>query len=271
MQSLNVLIAGEGKYVEEIKPSKFLNKLYVTSENEIEGTVQIKFNTFKELAQKCKTLQIDLVLVENKKWVLEGIAQVMKQHFVNCFATSTDWTELELSHHFARKMLEKYDINLPPIITLQVEFPVLVKGDGILKIANSMPEIIDIKEKIYNISSEVSKNVFLEKYIKGEKYKIISLYDGKHLLTFPHEKFDYDMLKDYSQKLETMLLREKANFIGFINSDLIEEDGILYNLGFSFEFIMPNFEVCQMTHPKDILYFCISAVYQKLNELRFTN
>lgn len=269
MQSLNVLLLSKGNYVYQLLESKYLNKLYLISDEEVEGTIAIKFNTFKELAKKCRTLQIDMVLIEEEKWILEGIANVMKQNYINCFAATSDWTELGLSHNFARKMLEKYNINVPPIITLPFDFPVLVKGDGVLKKACSMQDIITIKENIYNKSNEISKNIFLEKYLNGEKNKAISLFDGKHLLTFPHEKINNNLLQDYSQKLEKMLLEEKANFIGFLNSELIEENNILYNTGFSFEFIMPNFEVCQTTYPKDILYYCLSALYQKLNENTF--
>ena len=271
MQSLNILIVSsyKSKYIEQLKASKYLNKLYVTSDEEIDGTVRLKFNTFKELAQKCRTLQIDIVLAEEEKWVLEGIANVMKQNFVNCFAVTSDWTELGLSHNYARTMLEKYGINVPPIITLPVEFPIVVKGDGILKKANSMQEIVAVKEQAYNTSSEIAKNIFLEKYLDGEKHKVISLFDGKHLLTFPHEKVDKSLLKEYSQKLEKLFLYEKANFIGFINSEVVVENGVLYNTGFSFELCMPNFEACQTTCPKDILYICLSAMYQKLNEIEF--
>ena len=273
MQSLNVLIISSFKsnFINQIKSSKCLNKLYVTSMEEVEGTVSLGFNTFKELAKKCKTLQIDIVLVEEEKWVLEGIANVMKQNFINCLAATSEWTDLGLSHHFARKMLIKYGINVPPKINLPLEFPVIVKSDGVLKKANSMQEIISIKQKVYNTSGEIAKNIFLEKYLKGEKCKITSVFDGKHLLTFPDKRINKNLLKEYSQKLETMLLNEKANFIGFINSELVEECGVLYNTGFSFEFSIPNLEVCQMTHHNDFLYICLSAIYQKLNEITFND
>ena len=269
MQSLNVLIIStqKSKYTEHILGSKYLNKLYITSDEEVKGAVQLKFNTFRELAQKCRTLQVDVVLVEEEKWALEGIANVMKQNYINCFSATTDWTELGLSHNFARKMLEKYQINVPPIITLPLEFPVLVKGDGVLKKANSMQEIVSIKERVYKTSGEISKGVFLEKYLKGEKCKLISMFDGKHLLTFPHEGVNSVLLSEYSKKLETMFIEEKANFIGFINSEVVAEDGILYNTGFSFEFSMPDFDMWQTAYPKDILYVCLSAIYQKLNEV----
>ena len=272
MQSLNVLIVSteKSRYVEHFLNSKYLKKLYITSTEEIEGTVRITFNTFKELAQKCRTLQIDIVLVEEEKWTLEGIANVMKQNFVNCFAATTDWTKLGLSHHYARKILTEYNFNIPPVINLPLEFPVLVKGDGVLKKANSMQEVISIKEKIYNTSGEISKNVFLEKYIHGEKYKVISLFDGKHLLTFPHKNIKNDLLKKYSKNLENMLLKENANFIGFINSEIVEENDILYITGFSYEFSMPDFDIWNTATPKDILYICLSAIYQKLNEIELS-
>ena len=269
MQSLNVLIVStqKSKYITQILESKYLNKLYITSEEEIEGTVKLSFNTFKELAKKCRKHQIDIVLVEEEKWILEGIANIMKLQYINCFAVTSKWTELGLSHNYARKMLENYDINVPPKITLPLEFPVLVKGDGILRKAESMQEIIAIKEQIYNTSSVISKSVFLEKYLNGEKCKIISIFDGKHLLTFPHNNINNKLLKNYSSKLEKMLIEEKADFIGFMNSEIIEENGILYNTGFSFEFSMPNFESCKNSQPNDILYICLSAIYQKLNEI----
>lgn len=270
MQSLNVLIVStkKSKYIEQIFGSKYLNKLYVTSEEEVEGAVQLKFNTFKELAQKCRTLQVDIVLVEEEKWVLEGIANTMKQNYINCFAATSDVTKLGLSHSYARKLLEEYEINVPPIITLPLEFPVLVKGDGVLKKAYSMQEIISIKEKVYSTSGEISKGIFLEKYLNGIKYKVISLFDGKHLLTFPHEGVSRKLLNSYSKKLEALLKGEGAKFIGFINSEVVEENGILYNTGFSFDFSMPDFDMWQTSYPKDILYACLSAVYQKLDEIQ---
>ena len=269
MQSLNVLIVSQekSKYAERLLQSGYLNKLYLTSEEEVEGAISIKFNTFKELAQKCRVLQIDVVLVEEEKWVMEGIANVMKKNYVNCFAPTTDWTNLGLSHNFARKLLQKYEINVPPAVNLPDKFPIIVKGDGVLKKAKNLQEIITIKEEVFKTSPEISKTIFLEEYLNNKKHTVISLFDGKHLLTFTNDNIDKDLQKDYSRKLEKMLLEEKANFIGFINSELIEEFGVLYNTGFRFNFIMPDLEKNISPKPNDILYVCLSAIYQKLNEI----
>ena len=182
MQSLNVLIVSQrkSKYIDTILRSAYLNKLYITSDEEIEGAILIQFNTFKELAQKCRALQIDVVLVEEEKWALEGIANVMKKNFVNCFAPTTDWVNLGLSHNYARAMLQKYKIDVPQKVNLPINFPIIVKGDGILKKAYNLQDIITIKEEVFKSSPEISKTIFLEEYLNNQKYTIISVFDGKH-------------------------------------------------------------------------------------------
>ena len=57
-----------------------------------------------------------------------------------------------------------------------------------------------------------------------------------------------------------MLKTEKADFVGFINSEVIIFDNIIYNIGFNFDFSKPNSEI-------DFLYILNSAIYQKLNEI----
>ena len=267
MQSLNILVVGQGYCIKDIKNSKYINKIYSTSEEEAEGIITVQFNTFKQLAQICKALQVDIVLVEEEKWVLEGITSVLKQNLVNCFAVTPLWTNLKLSHNYARNLLEKYQINLPPQINLPVEFPVVVKADGFLKIANSIQEIVSIKEEVYKQSAEISKTVFIEKYLNGEKIKVTSVFDGKNLITFPNNKINNSLLQEYSKKLETMLIKEKADFIGFFNSELIEENDILYNTGFDFGFTMPDLSLLKNPTTHDILFICLLALYQKLNEI----
>ena len=267
MQSLNVILVGNGKFVPVLKNSKYLHKLYVTSGEEISGVITLQFNTFKQLAKICKAFQIDIVISEEERWVLEGITNVMKKNHINCLAATSEWTNLALSHSYARHMLTKYEIATPPIVTLPAEFPVIVKGDGILKIAKSMQEVISVKEHVYNMSAEISKNVFLEKYLYGKKHKITSFFDGKNILTFPNKEINKDLLNEYSEKLKRVLVSEKADFIGVINSNLIEEDKVLYNTGFSFEFVIPDLSCMPDNYPKDILFLSLLMMYQKLDEI----
>lgn len=259
---LNVLLVGAGKNIDYIKTSKFLRKFYTTSEEEFEDVVNIKFNTFRELAQKCRTLQIDLVIVEEEKWINEGIADVLKLNFINCIAPNTKWTQLSLSNKFARSMAEKYEIDVPPTTLLPNDFPLIVRGDGINRRADSIGDVTRIREEVYARSPVIAADLYLEKYIDGEKILLTSIYDGVHLLTFPNEKIDKTLCESYSLKLENMLQKEKADFIGFIHSEVIPYDGKLYNTAFRFGFRQP---ACNL----DILYVLWLAIYQKINEIIF--
>lgn len=266
MQSLNILIVCKepSKYTEYLNGSKYLNKLYTTSEDEQEGTITVRFNTFQELCEKCKALQIDIVLVEEQKWILQGIADVMRKNYINCFAPTSKWTNLALYNSFANSLLLKYGIDIPPQTLLPKEYPVLVKADGILKKANSLQEIISIKKEIFETSPEIAKTVYIEELLNAPKHKIISIFDGKSLYTFSNQNFTEELLREYSAKLEKLLQCEQADFMGFINSHVIEENGTLYNAGFSFEFLKPN---CNL----DILYILQLAIYQKLDEIMHYN
>lgn len=262
-EGLNVLIAGDGDTVNFVQSSRFLRKLFTTSEKSFEGAVNISFNTFKELAKKCKALQIDLVIVENEKWINEGISDVLRTNFINCIAPTSKWTELGIPSQNTRKILEKYLINIPPTTLLPADFPLVMKGNGISKLVNSVQEVIKIREEVYKRSPVVAQNLYLEKYLDGEKIIVTSLYDTKNLLTFPVSNVPKALIDEYSSLLENLLSSENANFIGFINSKLVLYENKLYNTGISFEFKVPN---CNT----DILYILWLAVFQKLDEIKFS-
>lgn len=181
MQSLNVLIIADesSKALKAVLKSKYLNKLFTNFE--ASGAVDIRFNTFKELAQKCKSLKIDIVIVEDEKMILQGIADVLRKNFVNCIALNSFWTQLILSSDFARKMTAKYGIDTPDVLSYPEEFPIVVRADGILRFANSLEEVIKIRQDIYDFSPEIAKSIFLERYIKGEEFLLYSFFDGKIL------------------------------------------------------------------------------------------
>ena len=255
MQALNILIVGNGYLIDFIKKSKYLKKLYVTSEEKFDVVENVNFNTFKELAQKCKALQIDLVLVEEEKWFLQGIADVLRNNFVNCIAINAKWT-----NYINKPLLNKYEIFTPLTLTFP-QTPLIVKSKNFCKIAHSIQEIVEIKQELFKFSPEIAKETFIEEFIDGQSYKIYSLFDGKNLLTFPIENLSEkqtEKLKIYSLNLQNLLTSENANFMGFINSKLIWTKENWYNIGFHFD--------CPKCNPKqDFLFILISALYQKLN------
>lgn len=261
MPKLNLLIASENeqsKTIELIKKSKYLNKLYSTAA--INGAIEIKFNTFKELAQKCKALKIDIVIVESEKWVLQGVADVLRANLVNCLALTARANQLILSNSRRQELLNKYGILTPKKLLYPSEYPVIVRADGVCKKGNSLDEIIQIRGDIAKQSEEIAKTVFLEEFIEGKIVNLISIFDGKNLLSFTKD----DLILDYSDKLQKLLTCEKFGFIGFLNSELIISGSKIYNLGFSSNFSDISFDI-------DFIYLLNSAIYQKLNEISITD
>lgn len=257
LQTLNVLIAGDGEFAPLIKKSKYLKKLYITSEKQIEDTINIRFNTFKELAKKCKSLQIDIVFVENKKWVLQGIADVLRNSFVNCIALNAYWASVLTDSMLSRILLEKYKINIPQKLQYPKEFPLLIRGKGFKYKANSLDEILKIKQLINaKYPQAIANTTFLEEFLEGEVINVCSFFDGKSLKTFSKEK----NILEYSNLLQNVLISEKATFLGLFNSRLIQCNGVLYNTGFSIDFPAEKFD-------KDFLFILYCGIYQKLNEL----
>ena len=255
LQTLNVLIAGNGELLPLVQKSKFLKKLYATTD--IEGAVHIKFNTFAELAKKCKALQIDVVLVENEKWILQGIADVLRKNFVNCIAPTALIAEKLTDSILSRKLLSKYNIKLPQKLNYPSKLPLLVRGKGFKYKANSLQEVLQIKELInQNYPPEISATTFLEEFIDGEIFNIVSFFDGKTLKTFSKDA----TILEYSSSLEKAFKQENANFIGLFNSRLIKINEELYNTGFGLNY-------SQLDLDKDFLYILYCGIYQKLNEL----
>ena len=180
------MIAGEGKLIPLLKKSKFLKKLYATTE--VEGAVNIKFNTFNELAKKCKSLQIDIVLVENEKWILQGIADVLRKNFVNCIAPNALFAEKLIDSIASRKFLENSEILVPQKMNYPSKYPLLVRGKGFKYKANNFEEVLKFKNLINKtLPSEIAETTFLEEFVEGEVLHVVSFYDGKTLKTFSDE------------------------------------------------------------------------------------
>jgi len=251
--AMNVVIVGDEINAEYFINSKYVSKLYFAPKD-------IKFNTFRELSEKCKALQADLVLVQDEKWILQGIGDVLRQNNVNCIAPTSNWTKLGINRPYVYELLDKYNFHLPQKIILPNEFPVLIRGAGLYEIANTLDDIVRIKENIYNKSADIAQTIYLEEYLG--KYEILtSLFDGKHLITFKNDKFDYKLIKNYNDQLEELLNSEKANFLGFINSLVVQKEDYLYNIGF-------NFEYPEEIISTDLMYVLNLALYQKLNEFK---
>lgn len=268
---MNILIIGTGKIEQNLinlcVKSRLLDHLYTASLNPLDDIPNIEYNSFEDLVHKAKILQTDIVLVADKNLIQQGVVEILKKYFINVISVNQKWFNLEKSRIAAKQLSNYYAINNPEVIKVPVVFPIVLKTDrpNISKIVNSMSDLIKITE---SLSGE---KFFLEEYLKGEVFYLLSLWDGKNLLNFPSienlTEVQEDRLNLLKTKLNFMFSDEKANFIGFFTTKLIWAK----NDWFVLDYVMHINEKSDLDVIKsDFLYILDSAIYQKLNELNFS-
>lgn len=264
---MNILIIGtsdnELALLQLCLKSKFLDRIYTASSTPIDGIPNIEYTDYEELARKARALNIDIALTANKTLLKNGISDELKKYGINIIGINKKWANLD-SRIVAKNLAAHYSINTPEIIKAPIAFPIILKTDlpYSTQIVQSISDLIEKKEKL------VGKKNFLEEYLQGEVYYLLSLWDGKNIISFaPTQKLtevQQDRLDLYKTKLNFMLSDEKADFIGFLTSKLIWAKNDWYLLEY---IIYPSSETSLCTIEKDFLYILNLAIYQKLDEL----
>lgn len=265
---MNILILGTGiieqKLINLCLKSHLLDHIYTASNEPLEDIPNIEYSSPEELLQKAKRIQADLILVTNKILIQEGLVDFLKKNMLNVISVNQKWFNLESSRLVAKRLLNYYSINNPEVILAPLTFPIVLKTDKpeLTKIVYSMQELIKTRAEFSAI------NIFLEEYLKGELFYILSLWDGKNLIHFNQKmeltEVQQDRLDLYKTKLCFMLSDEKADFTGFFTTKLIWAKNDWHVL----EYIMHINEKSPLDSiNKDFLYILNSAIYQKLNEI----
>lgn len=261
---MNVLIIGKPIYVliEIIKKSKLLSKIYTTEP--IEGFANIEYSDITELIYKARALQIDIVINLDKSLINLGIAEIFKKDKLTLISVNKKWFNLETSRLAAKKLMEYYSINIPKTILVPLSFPIVLKTND----ESSTTFIYSMNELIEKKSLFSSQETYIEEYLEGEIFDLLSLWDKNNILflnkpTNSNEVKD-DRLELFKTKLHIMLSDEKADFIGFFTTRLIWAKNDWYVK----EFIMGLDEKSVPTQLEtDFLYILNSAIYQRLNEV----
>lgn len=265
---MNILILGTSKsdinIINSCLKSKYLDRIYTASAEPLEEIPNIEYLDFQDLSQKAKALKIDLILHSNKEFIKNGFVEFCKKNLLNIISVNSKWFNLEASRTAAKQLMDYYSINNPEIIKAPLFFPVVIKTNNphLTKIAYSMDELVNYRENLGG------KDVFLEEYLSGTVYNLLSLWDGKSVLSFynPNDftEVQLERLELYKTKLSFMLSDESADFTGFFTTKLIWAKNDWYVL----EYKMSLDEKSDLSLIKsDFLYLLNSAIYQKLNEI----
>lgn len=264
---MNILIVGNcsNDFVGLLQQSSLLHKLYITA-NSIEIDVpKIEYSTEEELAQKCKQLQIDIAINTEQKFIVEGLIDYLKSRYINIISPNKKWFNLEKSRLIAKQLLTHYSINIPKKILAPKEFPLILRTDSLLvsKIVNSMNELIGLMDKYKD------EEFFLEEYLDGELFSLLTIWDGLSARYFINLDVLTEVQKDRLDILQTkfnfLLSDEKADFIGFFVIKLIWAKNDWHVLDFKMCF---DEKLVSERVKKDLLYILELAIYQKIDTLR---
>ena len=264
---MNVIIIGNcsEEFVNLIKKSKLLDKLYIINNDFNKNLPSVKYRTLEELAQKLKLLQADVVIVTDKEFILTGGVEYLKANFINTISPNQKWFNLEKSRLIAKQLLTHYSISVPKTILAPKKFPLLIKSDSHLfcEIVNSMDELV---EKMQTNRGEKS---FLEEFLDGKKYFLLTLWDGKSAYYYINvddlNEVQRERLSFLQTKFNFLLSDEKADFIGFFNIKLIWAQNDWQVLDFEMCF---NDSLVVNYVKEDFLYLIHLVIYQKIDDIR---
>ena len=262
---MNVLVIGtpSDSLISAIKNSKLLGKIYTAAPEAIDGITNIEYFSLENLAQKAKTLQIDIAINTDKSFIEQNIVEIFKENLVNLISVNQKWLNLETSRLAAKKLMDFYSINNPKIIKAPMNFPVVMKTDSgdFTEIKNSFEELLETGEAFRGDKK------FVEEYLEGDVFNLLCIWDRKSLYCLnspnPTTEVKDDRLYLLKTKLSFMLSDEKADFMGLFSAKLIWARNDWYVTGFE----MGIDEKSPLNDiNKDFLYVLNSAIYQKLNE-----
>jgi len=301
----NVLLFGGGAREHAIAlkllESPFLNRLYLLNPNDgfknLGKVIEYKKTEnpaadYAALAKKARSLNIDLLVVGPENPLFDGITDIFQKEGIKVIGANKKWAALEGSKSFAKVFMAKNGIKTADYKVLDdksqikqaLEYfkqakdciPPVIKADGAaLGKGVSLPETF--KEAEFEAENflngkfgKASKKIVVEERLFGKEISLLSLWDGKNLLSFP-PACDYKRLLDnnkgsntggmgsyapskiteeekkhlntYLETLKTALIKENADFKGIIYSGLILAKNSVYVLEYNMRFGDPETQV----------------------------
>lgn len=261
---MNILIIGKpsANLITLLKQSKYAGKIYTASNKDFSEFPNIEYRNFDELIKKSLALKIDIALNIDKTLIPMGIAEVFEKSRINLISVNKKWFNLEATRLSTKKLLNHYKINTPQLISVPVDFPVMIKTDvpGIDYKATSTQEVISAMQKLEG------EKIFFEEVAEGETLDLYTVWDKSNVKYLCKEKDLTEVQKDrldlMKTKLNFMFSDEKVGFIGFFGIKLVWHKNDWY---------VNSFDMCTEIPPDclgnmDFLYLINSAIYQKLGE-----
>ena len=227
--SLKVLVIGEGAREEAIRAAVSRSSLCEKIEFSLQESP-------------------DIVIFGPEQPICDGLVDEFLSRGIDCIGVNKKFSQLESSKITAKMFMANNGIKCAKLLPIEYpEFPQVVKMDGLCK-GKGVKVVYNQKEKDL-FTRKISPNrYFIEEYLEGEELSVMSYFYNGRLINFkpardfkrlsaekdsPNtggmgaycpvilSKIQQEKLNIYLKKLEAALIREGADFKGFIYSGLI--------------------------------------------------
>ncbi|MDP8212417.1 MAG: phosphoribosylamine--glycine ligase [Candidatus Zapsychrus exili] len=205
---MKVLVVGSGgrehTLVWKIKQSSKVKEVFCAPGNggieSIAECVDIKADDIEGLAQFALERAIDLTVIGPEVPLAAGSVDVFEEKGLKVFGPSKKAAQLEGSKAFSKEFMYKYgiptaafkvfeDINKAKDFLLDVEFPIVIKADGLAAgkgviICKDKEEADEALKQIMEdkVFKEAGEKIIIEECLVGEEVSILAVSDGENYL-----------------------------------------------------------------------------------------
>jgi len=210
---MNVVIIGSGgrehALALKITESPTPNKLYILPGNPgtrfLGENININPSEQNKILDFCKEKNIDLVIIGPEQPLVDGLANELRDNYINVFGPNKEAALIESSKHFAKKVMKESGVPTAKYLPFtsnmlgpareyirSKKYPCVIKADGLAAgkgvfVCNDSTEAEEalnliFRDKVFNESGE---KVLVEEYLTGEEVSVFAICDGNEFVCLP--------------------------------------------------------------------------------------
>ncbi len=210
---MKVVIIGSGgrehALALKIKESSLLEKLYILPGNPgtrfLGENINIHPSEQNRILEFCKGNKIDLVIIGPEQPLVEGLANILREHQINVFGPNKEAAQIESSKYFAKKVMKEAEVPTAKYLPFtsnmlgpakeyvkSKKYPCVIKADGLAAgkgvfVCNNPGEAekalgLIFHEKVFGESGD---KVLIEEFLTGEEISVFAICDGNEFVCLP--------------------------------------------------------------------------------------
>ncbi|UMT81546.1 phosphoribosylamine--glycine ligase [Staphylococcus roterodami] len=204
---MNVLVIGAGgrehALAYKLNQSDLVKQVFVIPGNEAmspvaEVYIEIAESDHQAILEFAKNQNIDWVVIGPEQPLIDGLADILREHGFKVFGPNKQAAQIEGSKLFAKKLMEKYDIPTADykevdckkdalLYIEDCELPVVIKKDGLAAgkgviIVDTIEAARSAIEIMYD--GEEEGTVVFETVLEGEEFSLMTFVNGNLAVPF---------------------------------------------------------------------------------------